>query len=62
MDKSEFEDRDLAAIRRAVETIAARIRFADDLIKALAVLAGGVLLSRYVLGPLISWWHGVPFR
>ena len=51
MDKSEFEDRDLAAIRRVVETIAAPIRFADDLIKALAVLAGGVLLSRYVLGP-----------
>ena len=62
MDKSEFEDRDLAALRRVVEAIAAPIRFADDLIKALVVRAGGVLRSRYVLGPFISWWHDVPFR
>ena len=62
MDKSEFEDRDLAAMRRVVETIAAPARYADNLIKALAVLAGGALLSRYVLGRLISWWHGVPYR
>ena len=60
MDKPEFEDRDLAAIRRAVKTMSAHIRFTDDLIEVLAVLAGGVLLLIYVLGPFIWWWHGVP--